>query len=354
MLQIKRTAYKSAQLPYFLRATQEKDLDNMLVVSGKKGGGKSNLSVVVLCDYAQLFGFKCRRCGYMWFYRGKMYNLTDGYGEVCAVCGEMTSLGVNPKRLEIEDLNKYLTYGEDVYEKVMKIESYSPVIPDEAMNFAMGEDWMYKKNKDTKKLFGQCRTKHLIFLMCIPKFDWFQSKYRDDMATAWLRIIRRGRVVMGIPDENEVDDAWHLKEFQAQLGHYNMLTTDGELDVRIGKLKSRWPCYYDSFQIPMAHPAVFAKYRLLRDHFVFGRDNAVKSYDVHKLIVYNLYTNWRVFMESNMKRQHPTYRSISEMLFKDPSQPKPVMHQQSVAKCVDEMQKWFDSKGIKAAATPIE
>jgi hypothetical protein len=210
------------------------------------------------------------------------------------------------------------------------------------MNFGMGEDWMVKANKDTKKLFAQCRTKHLIFLMCIPRFDWMQSKYRDDMATCWFRLVRRGLVVQRIPDMGEWDDSWHLKTFQETLGTYNYTTKEEDVKRRLRLLHHKDPCWYDSFHFPALPTKFYKNYLLLRDYYVFKQSETQRT-DMHKIMIYNLVLRWKELVELNKKKETPGYKSIANILLNDPTKNKPLIHSQTVSNIMAEMREKFQA-----------
>ncbi|MDX1373465.1 MAG: hypothetical protein R3321_13410, partial [Nitrososphaeraceae archaeon] len=190
---------KLTLLVKYFRKMQLTDFDIFCPITGKKGFGKSSKSISLARKFVQMYGKFCLKCKNEFFEPIKL----------CPKCNSETI-----KQLPFK-LSKYLAYdNEDVKRLIHTLPPYAPLIADEAARFAMGEDWAKSENKDMKKLMAQIRTKHLVMFFNIPKFKWMDSKYRDDMATIWIRVVKRGVALIFHPDLAEVDDSWHLKELQ--------------------------------------------------------------------------------------------------------------------------------------------
>lgn len=186
-----------------------------------------------------------------------------------------------------EDLVKYIIYDNDeLYVKPYEVEPYSVIICDEAVRFAMGEDWNLSENRQIKKLITQIRTKHLVIFFNIPDFFWLDRKYRETLSTFRINIIARGSGVMYLPDLRDgIPDRWHKKYFKDKVKPYNYFTPPNEV------LKSlrRHPCYYMDFSFPPCPKNIYDQYLKIRDSRVFQEDNRRKSIVtmVSKAFMYN-------------------------------------------------------------------
>lgn len=348
-----RSTLRIFHLKKYHRFLQELDLDSINIISSYRGFGKSNLSLLQVFDYLSRYGFKCPACGYTWVYTGKQKNISPDpenriYG-YCGNCGDAVPLGISWKRFDMKDVWKYIAYSDDIFEKIKDLETYSPLVADEGVNFAMGEDWMNSGNKQIKKLFAQCRTKHMTMFINIPKFKWIQSKYRDDMATGWFRIIKRGYSIFCIPDIGEGDDAWHLKEFQDILGSYNYMTSKTILAQKIQKLRARHPCFYDAFHIPKVPDSLYKTYLKIRDYYVYRRGDVedVSSSQMGKVMLYNLKANWKQLQDETKGKPSITSRILSNSVLKHPIKQTPLLSEQTVRNYVSEIRKWVTEKAIE-------
>lgn len=338
---------KISKVPLFYRYNQEQDNDNLVIISSHKGFGKSNLSFYEAFDYLRMFGCKCKDCKYTWAYTGKvMHNLNllkDAF-DTCKLCGKRIKVGLDWKDFTKEDVWKYIAYSTDIFDKINKLEPFSPIVADEGVNFAMGEDWMLGENKRIKRLFAQCRTKHLTIFINIPKFSWVQKKYRDDMATAWLRILVRGLTLMLIPDLGEGKDAWHLDEFDKLLGSYNIMTSKEELQAKAHKLKSKHPCYYDHFFVPKVPDRIYELYLQIRDYFVYSQKESISKGELYKLMCYNLRYRWKELKDSSKGRRFPSGRIIADNILYNPITKKTEITEGTVKNVITEMRKRFKDK----------
>lgn len=337
---------KINKIVYYHRTLQESDLDSFNVISGYKGFGKSNLAFVGAFDYLRHFGCKCPKCKYTWVYTKKVLHDIDNlrnYKDKCKKCKTITPVGIKWDQFGIEDLWKYVAYDAgDIYDKIMKLEEGSPLCADEAVNFAMGEDWMFQANKRVKNLIAKCRTKHLIVFMNIPKFSWLQSKYRDDMSSGWFRILRRGLAIFLIPDLGEAQDSWHLKDFEKYLGSYTIMTSKEELMRKIQILKKKHPCFFDSFWIPRFPDRLYKMYKRIRHYYVFQKEAAdIDRPMFYKLMCYNLRFNWKQLIQMAKDREHPSARMVHRALLYNPGKKKCEISEIQVKQAVTEMKKIF-------------
>lgn len=332
------TRGKIQHIVEFFRTMQEKKLDNIPVISSPRGFGKSNLALYLLLKYLEIYAFKCQRCTRTWIYTG---TIGPGISERCPKCSCPTSLGIANTRITAKDLYKYIAFKEDVFTKIKNIDPWSPIIADESVNFAMGEDWMFAPNKKIKRLFAQCRTKHLIIFLNIPKFNWLQKKYKDDMATTWFRILVRSVCLMMVPDLGEGDDSWHLKEFIDQLGTYNYTTPVSMIRKRMNRIRERHPCYYDDFYVPKIPDRIYDIYLEARNLSVFDDDENALQGNYHKLMCYNIRYYWKQLVKATEGRDYPPSTVMSHFLFWDRKTKKPIVSPESVRKYIEFIKKYF-------------
>jgi hypothetical protein len=236
--------------------------------SAPKGFGKSNYGIITSIEYRRMFGMYCNDCHHKWIFTGKALNgmqVKDNLHECCPICKSN-----NTSQKAKFKVNEHLAYdNSDLNEMIHNKPKFSPIIADEAVRFMMGEDWNISESKDMKKLFAQMRTKGLIIIANIPNFSWIDKKYRNDMGTFWLRIIRKGKAVILTPDLSETKDAWHLDEFQKLLGHYSWFTSEEELDKRLEYLLKKHPCVFDVISIPKVPDNIYSEYQKTRDDKAF-------------------------------------------------------------------------------------
>lgn len=327
---------KIRKYSYLTRWFQEKDLDVLNIASSFKGFGKSSYTINQALMQTLEFGLTCTKCDYEWITtkhvlketaftaikkdNAKLNKHIKDIIEKCPKCKSKESV----ERTKKFNFKKYLAYdNEEIMEMVYKdLPPYSPIIADEAVNFMMGEDWNTKESKKLKKLFAVMRTKHLVVFANIPRFGWLDSKYREDMATFWLRIIKRGLAVMSIPDLGETNDAWHLKYFQDLLGNYNFFTPAGIIKDKVNKLKYKHPSVIDVIELPKVPDVIYEEYLKIRNEKAFSRrqeDNEnINQKDYAKWLVYNLINNYDDFMKDIDKTRFnkPTTKVIANNLLK--------------------------------------
>lgn len=322
------------KLDDFVLATrwmQEQDLDVVNGWSSHKGFGKSSGIIQYDIRYIGKFGLTCVRCGHDFVFTGEAIReggrgirVVKEIDQRCPRCDKETK-----KTTGMFNFKKYLAYDNDeVREMIYTLDPYSPIHADEGVRFMMGEDWMKSENKEMKKLFAQMRTKRFSVNVAIPKFKWLDTKYREDMTTFWIRIIRRGTAVVLMPDLGESDDVWHLKEFQKYLGHINYFTPLSVIQQRLDKLMSKHPCVHDIISIPPVPAPIYAKYKEMRDLKAFERkgEEQIDLKLAAKVASYNLMQDWdelkAAVEKSKLKR--PTHSILRDFVFKNPNSGEPL------------------------------
>lgn len=327
---------KLRSMVFWFRTFQVNDDDVSCLISSRKGMGKSTLGLLLLKLYLLIFLRVCPVCG--WEGLG-VKKKVDGRlrwvsPKTCVNCKkDLVSVKYNLGVWKVW-LRKYVAYDvDDFLSKLYSLPFFSPLFADEAVRFAMGEDWNKHESKEAKRALAQIRTKHLLMLMAIPKFKWLDRKYRDDMSTAWLRIVSKGRVVLFRPDLGEVDDAYHLGELQKLMGNY--FYGDPNLDRILGKLEKH-PCYYDIFSYPRLSDPEYEAYLEVRNEFTLERrneDSSVDPKEVGKFVAFNLINRWAELVAAvkASRFDKPTYRLLEEYMFCNPlSDNKPLIRYTSI------------------------
>lgn len=312
----------------YVRAIQETDLDALIITTAPKGFGKSSFIIQAARVYSRLFAVACSDCGHEFIYTNKCI-VPGEYGhlairgknltEPCTNCGSINVY--KPKKF---NFRKYLAYDADeVKEIIYNVPDYSPILPDEGVNFLMAEDWNRAENKEMKKLFAVMRTKHLIVLTNIQKFRWSDRKFKDDMCTFWIRILMRSLAIMMQPDLGESQDPWDMPLFEKLLGRYFYLTPPEEIRARAQKIIDKHPCAFDYLSIPKVPEAIYQEYLAVRNEKAFARKNQeldIDQKELAKIMAHNLVNRWEEIQGAvKMSRfGKPTYKILEQFIFSDP------------------------------------
>ena len=329
------------------RSLLEKDLDVFTAISSFKGFGKSSFAINKYIVYTELYGLTCK-CSHKWIFTGKTlsnksnpqsYN-PDLIKENCPKCNSFC----NNRTYRI-DFKNDLAYDTDEFEDMVRDKPpFSFIIADEAVRFMMGEDWNTREAKSTKKLFAQMRTKHYNIVGNIPKFQWMDRKYRDDMTTFWCRIMRRGLAIILAPDLNENTDSFHINKFADLIGSYNFLTPEEVLSGKIEDLLGKHPCAISSVSLPKVPDHIYAEYKLIRDTKAFEKENnteVVSNKDIGKIMAFNLLHNFEAISDAIVKSRDKrvTYQIISDFIVVNPYNNKSLATPPSITKWVADVQK---------------
>lgn len=237
------------------------------------------------------------------------------------------------KELGIEfDLDKHCAYNnEDVKKCILELPPRNPIICDEAVRFAMAQDWASGENKQLMSFFAQIRTKKLCIFFNIPKMKWIYGKY-GAMATWWLKVYGRGVAVLFRPDLSEAEDPFHIKELQEKERAF-FLTS--HLDSVLQRVSSH-PCFVDVIRFPPLPHDLEQKYLKLRNKRVFEDELqqekiGTTSRDIAKRILFNIRKNGRAMAEK-ISKEYPEhkhkkfkdllpYSVVIELCGKDPVHP---------------------------------
>lgn len=214
----------------------------------------------------------------------------------------------------------------DVRTKAHELPFYGPMLCDEAVRFAMAEDWMYWDSKDLKKLFTQIRTKHLATFFNVPDIWWLDRKYREGMMTVWVHIISKGYAIAFLPDLRPgLDDRFHRKELLKHIKPFNFFTP---LDKILPSFRGH-PCYYDEFAFPKLPEEEYQSYLKIRNAKVFQKEDDKFISNAGAIATFNIYNNpdivrglVQVPPGVKIRVKSPSYRWIADHLFKDPGSPR--------------------------------
>lgn len=320
------TYEKLTELVKYQRSMQEAELDVLTVTSSFKGFGKSTFIIQNARKYMELFGLFCQSCNHEWVYTGQAMVKKAGRMQIKSnlfqPCPKCNSNNIT----KVKDINfsLYLCYDNDeVWEKIHDLPPFSPILPDEGVRFMMGEDWNLSENKQMKKLFAQCRTKRYLIKTNIPKFRWLDSKYRNDMTTFWVRILKRGIAILCQPDMGETTDPWHMDLFEKLLGSYNYFTPESELIKKAQLLKNKHPCVFDYFHIPKLPDDIYKRYQKARDAKVFerrSREVELDQKELSKIATYNLINHWEEIKGAikSGRFDRPTLKILENSVFNNP------------------------------------
>jgi len=229
-----------------IRGLQKKeDLDALIGVSGFKGFGKSTFSKQIMRVYVRkYFGMK-----------------------------------FTPNMLE-----KYTAYTrEDLERLVEDLPEFSPIDCDEAVNFAMGEDWMRSGNKRLKKIFAKIRNKHHLFFFNVPDLWWLDKKYREGMMNVWVHIIKKGHVIVSLPNiAPGIEDRWYKKWLEKNFTK-NPVNFFTPLETVMRKMR-RYPPYFDEFAFPKLPDVFYKKHLELRNKKVLEDGSEEKEENYRGLV----------------------------------------------------------------------
>jgi hypothetical protein len=234
-----------------LNGFQKQDMDCLVPITSEKGFGKTTVSLQIARDY-------CHR----------YLKMSDSVFK--------------------KNLPRIVGFDNDqILQLIEEAPEYWPIIGDEAVRFAMAEDWGTQESRKTKKQFTQIRTKHLLVFLNILDFWWLDRKYRESMCQFWIQSIQRGYGVVFTKDLHiGIEDRWHRKEFQRITKPYSYLTDNTE----IIKAYERHPCYFGNIKVHKLDDEIYGEYLQLRNMNVWKPKevSTTKNYEM-KSIIYNLY-----------------------------------------------------------------
>lgn len=307
------------KLVKYFREIQVKDDNDVFVgVTGRKGCGKSTLSIQLSRAYV------------------KQYFNEDYFS-----------------------IRKYVAYNnKDVFDKMYTLPKFSPIPGDEAIRFAWSRDWNKSDNKDLTRLSTQIRPKKHILFMNIPKLSWIDKAYREGMIDIWIwihSVVEEGEkksyAMVFEPDDNQgYTDSWHLKELKKAKGRIKRIGRFTDID-KLYNIVKRHPCFLDVFSYPKLPDEIYEDYLKIRQQKVMeGGAEFVDSKEIGKIICYNLFKNWDIFSgkinETRFKKA--TYRTIADLSY-DPARKRPLVQYTTIKNWIDEVSKTINADNKIAA-----
>lgn len=265
-------------------------------------------------------------------------------------CGKST-LSIHMARFIVKDhlkdnfqLEKYVAYSlDDVNRLAEELDNFSPLVMDEAVNFALGEDWMISEHKALKKTLTKIRTKHLFFFFNIPDLWWLDKKYRENLMNMWLHIVKKGIAVFSLPNLSPgIEDRWFRKwlidAFKTFRWNYFSEAVDLLRKMRI------YPCYQDSFTFPKLNAEIYAKHLRLRDSEIF-----MTKGEFHKERPFLLSLAWYYFY-NHLKQENPklTFEEFTKIVTTDPNTNKPLRSVTNVHQTITFISEYINKLQLKS------
>lgn len=230
---------------YFVRYCLYRNLanfDTMILLSGDKGVGKSSFAIMLAREWCSLLGISFSSKHHMAYSNSQ------------------------------------------VMERVGNLNRFSPLICDEAVNFASAAEWAKLENRELRKKIAQVRTRHLFFILCWPmKVNKIEKSYLDSFVNYWIHIMRRGVGAIFVKDINPVTDSWRLSLFK-DIGGFTEFTG---LD-KIKKKLSAHPNFWYIITAPKPSEDFYKRYLVIREKNVYNADGVLTNMtrqDIHKAIL---------------------------------------------------------------------
>jgi len=205
--------------------------DSMVLITGQKGTGKSSAALMMAKFWCYLLDVPFRMDDSVVFSNAQVSNAIDN------------------------------------------LPMFSPIICDEAIDFAAAQNWSKKENKTLKIKLGKVRTKHLFFILCFPwKINKLEKTYLDSYVNYWVDLYARGRGAVFVKDLNPVTDPWKLSYFK-DLGSFNEFTSVEQ----IKKMYKNHPNFWDLINVPKPSANFYSRYGKIRQRNVFGNNDGVRK-----------------------------------------------------------------------------
>ena len=188
----------------------------------------------------------------------------------------------------------------------------------------------------------------------VPEFTWLDSKYREGMATFWLRSIERGVSFIFEKDKGESKEKFHMKEMEKMMGVVKYMTNMEKIKRNL----HRHPCFFDMIHFSELPESIYEEYELVRNARTLQRqaaDMELSNKDVAKIMTYNLIRNWDSFKIAvdTSKEKRPTYQMLVNELLMDPLTRKKVVSDTSTRLWVQGVENYIKSKGTDMGAFSI-
>ena len=212
--------------------------DTLIILTGQKGAGKSSFALMLAREWCKLLGIKFNSNIHFAYTNAQMTNAIE------------------------------------------KLPKFSPLVGDEAVNFATSEGWALKANKELKKRLAQVRTKHFFFILCFPlKVYKVDKMYLDSFVNYWIDVFGRGRGALFVRDMNPVHDSWRLKSFM-DIRAYNEFTPSKDVERALRK----HPNFWHVMRAPKPPKRVYEKYLKTRERNVYNDATVMGTVDKNDIV----------------------------------------------------------------------
>lgn len=221
---------QSKKLMTYILTRNIANYDSFILLSSEKGTGKSSMAIQLARVWCSLLGIKF-------------------------------------------DPNKHIAYtNPQAVERIDNLPPFSPLILDEAVNFALASEWAKKENRDLRIKLAQVRTKHLLVILCFPmKIKKMEKTYLESYVNYWLDLFDRGTAAVYVKDRNPAHDSWRIKDFE-QLGSFSEFTGSS----RVREILKKHPNFWFVLKVPKVPENVYGKYIKVREANVYN-DASVTS-----------------------------------------------------------------------------
>jgi len=153
-----------------------------------------------------------------------------------------------------------------VLDAIDNLPKFSPVLCDEAIDFASAQNWNKAENKKLKIKLGKIRTKHMLFILCWPwSIDKLDKIYFQSYINYWIDLYTRGKGTVFVRDLNPVSDPWKLDYFK-KLGSFNEFTAEST----IKKMYQKHPNYWNTLNVPKPSEKFYLEYMKIREANVYN------------------------------------------------------------------------------------
>lgn len=238
---VQRTPNAFRVFRYFVQYCFYRNLanyDSLVLLTGNKGVGKSSFAIMLAREWCRLLGRPFKPDHHIAYTNPQMVHA-------------------------IETLPRF-----------------SPLIADEAVNFATREGWALRENKDLKIKMAQIRTRHLLFILCFPlKIYKIDKTYLESYCNYWIDLYARGKGILYVRDANPVMDSWRLPDFK-NIGAINEFTPSKLIKMKL----SRHPNFWHLIRAPRPPPELYAKYLRVREANVYNDANARNLVTKHDIV----------------------------------------------------------------------
>jgi len=299
--------HKLNNLVDLLRKQQtEEDMDCLIGVSGIKGIGKSTLSGQIGIRFVERY-FKEK---FSW--------------------------------------EKYTAYTIDqIFQKIDILPEYSVILGDEAVNFALGEDWMRRNSKKLKKVFTKVRDRHFVFFFNIPDIWWLDKKYREGMMNFWLHIAAKGTAMLSLPNiAPGIEDRWYRKWLQKTFDK-KVINYFTPIDLFL-KILMQYPCKFDIFNYPKLPEPIYQEHLKLRRQYSLTKES--EEEDVLKLEwkgipLYNLRNRFPKILEAVVRagdeERELSWKEIIDLFYYNPFTEQSFIEETTARKTFDRFNALF-------------